>query len=91
MIERAHLLARTKRALKRSRVVALIGPRQIVAGNSVNYFDLENPASLARLEQPLTALETLRGTVVIDEIQHRPDFSRYCAYSPTAGPCLHVS
>jgi predicted AAA+ superfamily ATPase len=83
MIDRAHLLAQIKRALKRSRVVALIGPRQsgkttlareIVAGNSVNYFDLENPASLARLEQPLTALETLRGTVVIDEIQHRPDF-----------------
>jgi uncharacterized protein len=83
MIERAHLLGQIKRALKRSRVVALIGPRQsgkttlarqIVAGNSVNYFDLENPVSLARLEQPLTALETLRGTVVIDEIQHRPDF-----------------
>jgi len=83
MIVRAHLLAQIKRALKRSRVVALIGPRQsgkttlarqIVAGNSVNYFDLENPISLARLEQPLTALETLRGIVVIDEIQHRPDF-----------------
>jgi hypothetical protein len=82
MIERAYLLARIKRALKRSRVVALIGPRQsgkttlarqTVAGSSVNYFDLENPASLARLEQPLTALETLRGTVVVDEIQHRPD------------------
>ena len=28
MIERAHLLAQIKRALKRSRVVALIGPRQ---------------------------------------------------------------
>src|SRR3970040_1701829 len=49
MIERAQLLARIKRALKRSRVVALIGPRQsgkttlarqIVAGTSVNYFYL---------------------------------------------------
>lgn len=82
MIERPQLLARIKRALKRSRVVALIGPRQsgkttlarqIVSGDSVNYFDLENPTSLARLEQPLTALEGLRGTVAIDEIQHRPD------------------
>lgn len=82
MLERLQLLARIGRALKRSRVVALIGPRQsgkttlarrIVPGNSTNYFDLESPRSLARLEQPLTALEGLRGTVVIDEIQHRPD------------------
>jgi hypothetical protein len=28
---------------------------------------------LARLEQPLTALEGLRGTVAIDEISHRSD------------------
>ena len=47
--------------------------RQIVPADSVNYFDLENPASLVRLDQPLTALEGLRGTVVIDEIQRRPD------------------
>lgn len=82
MIDRSTLLARIQRALKRSRVVALIGPRQsgkttlarqIVPGASTNYFDLENPASLARLAQPLTALESLRGTVAIDEIQHRPD------------------
>jgi len=82
MIERSALLARITRALGRSRVVALIGPRQsgkttlarqIVPGASVNYFDLENPASLARLAQPVTALEGLRGTIAIDEIQHRPD------------------
>src|SRR3984893_169996 len=82
MIERSELLTRIRRALKRSRVVALIGPRQsgkttlareIVPAGSRNYFDLENPASLARLEQPLTALEDLRGTVAIDEIQHRSD------------------
>lgn len=99
MIERAHLLAQIKRALKRSRVVALIGPRQsgkttlarqIVAGNSVNYFDLENPVSLARLEQPLTALETLRGTVVIDEIQHRPDFFPVLRVLADTSPCRHV-
>jgi predicted AAA+ superfamily ATPase len=52
MIERSKLLARIRRALKRSRVVALIGPRQsgkttlareIVPAGSINYFDLENP------------------------------------------------
>jgi predicted AAA+ superfamily ATPase len=47
--------------------------REIVAEGSSNYFDLENPTSRARLEQPLTALEGLRGTVAIDEIQHRSD------------------
>src|ERR1700730_1823301 len=82
MLERARLLGRIRRALKRSRVVALIGPRQsgkttlarqIVPDRSANYFDLEEPARLAPLSQPMTALEGLRGIVVIDEIQHRPD------------------
>jgi predicted AAA+ superfamily ATPase len=62
--------------------LALIGPcqngkttlaRKIVPADSSNYLELENPASLARLEQLLTALEGLRGTVAIDEIQHRSD------------------
>src|ERR1700685_2188044 len=82
MIERPQLLNQIRRALRRSRVVALIGPRQcgkttlarqIEPPDSANYFDLEDPASLARLEQPMTALEGLRGIVVIDEIQRRPN------------------
>jgi len=63
-------------------VVALIGPRQsgkttlareIVPARSPNYFDLEDPASLARLAEPMTALAPLGGTVVIDEVQRRAD------------------
>lgn len=63
-------------------MVALIGPRQcgkttlarqIVPPGSPNYFDLEDPASLARLMEPMTALAPLRGVVVIDEVQRRPD------------------
>ena len=38
----------------------------------LNYFDLEDPGHLARLEEPKLALEPLRGLVVIDEIQLRP-------------------
>ena len=38
-----------------------------------NYFDLEDPADLARLDTPRLALEGLKGTVVIDEVQRRPD------------------
>ena len=69
-------------ALKRSRVVALLGPRQsgkttlarqFVSPDSLNYFDLEDPQSLARLTQPDTALRPLKRLVVIDEIQRRPD------------------
>jgi uncharacterized protein len=82
MIARPRILQDISKALRRSRAVALIGPRQcgkttlarqIVPGDSLNYFDLEDPASLARLDQPMVALSRLRGTVVIDEIQRRPD------------------
>ncbi len=82
MIVRHQELGQVRRALKRSRVVALIGPRQcgkttlarqIVPLDSPNYFDLEDPTSLARLAEPMTSLSTLRGVVVIDEVQRRPD------------------
>lgn len=71
-----------ERALGRSKVVMLIGPRQcgkttlarhFVPVDSLNYFDLEDPVSLIRLDQPMTALQGLTGVVVIDEVQRRPD------------------
>jgi len=82
VIPRNDTLRALKRALSRSPVVVLVGPRQcgkttlartLLDAESVNYFDLEDPASLARLEEPLTALRPLEGLVVIDEVQHRPD------------------
>jgi hypothetical protein len=82
MIVRSGPLSQIRRGLERSRVVALIGPRQcgkttlarqIVPRDSLNYFDLESPESLARLDQPMTALSGLRGIVVIDEVQRRPE------------------
>ena len=82
MIPRTALVQRIEKALKRSRVVALIGPRQcgkttlarqFLSPESKNYFDLENPFSLARLDQPMVALQDLLGLIVIDEIQRRPD------------------
>jgi hypothetical protein len=45
----------------------------LVQPDSLNYFDLEDPVSLARLEEPMTALRALRSLVVMDEIQRRPD------------------
>ena len=82
MIRRLSILSALNRALSRSRVVVLVGPRQcgkttlareLLDEDSVNYFDLEDPASLARLDEPITALRPLKGLVVIDEIQRRPD------------------
>ncbi len=59
MIPRPILRHRIQSALQRSRVVVLVGPRQcgkttlartFVSPESLNYFDLEDPVSLARLK-----------------------------------------
>ena len=81
MVERSQLLATLKKALSRSPVVVLTGPRQsgkttlarqLLSETSVNYFDLEDPADLERLTEPMIALRPLKGLVVIDEVQRRP-------------------
>jgi predicted AAA+ superfamily ATPase len=82
VIERQADLLMVRGALRRSRVVALLGPRQcgkttlarqFVPPDSLNYFDLEDPRSVARLSEPDIALRPLKKLVVIDEIQRRPD------------------
>jgi len=82
MIERTEIVAAIRTALDRSPVVVLSGPRQcgkttlargFLSPDSVNYFDLEDPTSLARLDEPTTALAPLQGLIVIDEVQRRPD------------------
>ena len=82
MLKRSQLLARLLAGLRASPAVALLGPRQCgkttlarqLAGTSKStYFDLENPVDLARLSEPMTALEQLRGLIVIDEVQRHPD------------------
>jgi uncharacterized protein len=82
MISRIEILDHLKAALARNRIVVLVGPRQcgkttlareLLSEDSINYFDLEDPVSLARLDEPMTALRPLKGLVVIDEVQRRPD------------------
>jgi predicted AAA+ superfamily ATPase len=82
MVPRAALVSRIRAALARSRVVALVGPRQcgkttlaraLARAGRTSYFDLEDPRSLTQLTEPMTALEGLRGLIVIDEVQLRPD------------------
>jgi len=81
-IERRSILDAIRTALSRSSIAVLTGPRQcgkttlarlLLREDSVNYFDLEDPVSLARLDEPMTALGPLEGLVVIDEVQRRPD------------------
>ena len=80
-LPRPQMHQRIMTALSRSRIVALLGPRQcgkttlarmFLPPDHQSYFDLEDPASLARLAEPMTALSGLEGLVVIDEIQRAP-------------------
>ncbi len=84
MIERTAHLERLRSLLGQFPVVGLIGARQVGKttlakayaarhAGEVTRFDLENPADLHRLDDPLFALEGLRGLVVLDEIQLRPE------------------
>ena len=84
MLERTEHARRVQELLRQSPVVAILGPRQvgkttlarqIVAKRSgqSTVFDLENEGDLAQLAEPLLALRPLKGLVVIDEVQRRPE------------------
>jgi len=84
VIKRQHHIAELSRLLHRFPVVALIGARQVgkttlarqfaaSAKGPLAFFDLEHPADIARLADPMLALQSLRGTVIIDEIQRLPE------------------
>ncbi len=83
-VERAEDLRAVRELLGAFPVVALLGARQVgkstlarqiaaawPEGNT--FFDLEDPADEARLAQPSQTLRRLRGLVVLDEAQRRPD------------------
>lgn len=81
MLQRNTYLSSVNQALRGNPVVALLGPRQcgkttlarqILAESNPNYFDLEDPAVAGLMENPMTALASLRGLVVIDEAQRCP-------------------
>ena len=83
VLKRTALLAGVEARLRQFPVVALVGARQVGkstlarlvarARDRVSYFDLESDRDIARLSEPTLALESLRGLVVLDEIQRRPD------------------
>ena len=82
MIDREDLKASIRTAIRRAQVTTVLGSRQCGKTTVVReigddaraeYFDLEDPVSVKRLEEPMTALAGLTGLVVIDEAQRLPD------------------
>ncbi|MCH8840134.1 MAG: ATP-binding protein [Planctomycetes bacterium] len=84
VIPRPQHLSEVRKLLKTYPVVGVIGPRQIgkttlakqIAEQQkgiTTHFDLEDARDLARLSDPALTLEPLRGLVVLDEIQRRPE------------------
>jgi len=84
MVDRLKHFNTVRALLKQFPVVGLLGARQVgkttLAGTlgaafkgPVTPFDLEDPRSVARLADPMLTLDPLRGLIILDEIQHRPD------------------
>jgi len=82
MLERPAYADQVERALARSPVTALLGPRQcgkttlarsIAAAREASYFDLESARDVAGLQNPELALTAAKGLLVIDEVQQIPD------------------
>ncbi|MDZ7656632.1 MAG: ATP-binding protein [Sulfurimicrobium sp.] len=84
MILRTRHLDSLKRQLANFPVVAILGARQVGKTTLVRqleddwdgpkrHFDLEDPDDQARLADPAFILRDLKGLVVLDEIQLRPD------------------
>lgn len=83
-VARVRVTERLTDLLARFPVAGLIGARQVgkttlarqlaaASRGPVTVFDLEHPGDVARLTEPMLALERLTGLVVIDEVQRRPD------------------
>jgi predicted AAA+ superfamily ATPase len=84
MFGRAVDLSEIRRLLRLFPVVALLGARQVgkttlakeivrTWKGGTTYFDLEDPSDLERLADSSTSLRPLKGLVVFDEIQRRPE------------------
>ncbi len=83
MVKRETIIQKINTALDRSTIVSMLGPRQCgkttlakMIANDVSeshFFDLEHPSEVAKLQNPLLALEDLTGLIILDEIQLMPE------------------
>lgn len=65
-------------------IIGILGPRQCgkttlakqfcaKVSKETHFFDLENPNHFSALNNPMAALEDLKGYIIIDEVQRMPD------------------
>ncbi len=86
MKKRPNIISSIDRYFKSHPIIAILGPRQCgkttIARmfskkekefSSNNYFDLESSIDLERLSNPMLALKSLSGLIIIDEIQRHPE------------------
>ena len=82
MIDRPVFFKQLSRAVRRSPITVLIGPRQcgkttlarmFAKAKTTVFFDLESQLDLNRLQNPQLMLGSLRGLVIIDKIQAMPE------------------
>jgi predicted AAA+ superfamily ATPase len=82
MIARSRYEVKIRDALRRSKITAILGPRQsgktTLAKHATrdiesHYFDLESPRDRARLQNPEMYLSSLSGLILLDEIQSLPE------------------
>lgn len=82
MIQRKEYLRQIQKAVSRSPVTSLLGPRQCgkttlarIFGDqhAATYFDLESIPDQQRLQNPELMLGALEGLIVLDEIQLKPE------------------
>ena len=81
MISRPGVIDRVLRTFLVHPIAAVLGPRQcgkttlarmLAEREPSSYYDLENPTDAQRLSNPLQAMESLSGLIIIDEIQRKP-------------------
>jgi uncharacterized protein len=82
MINRPSYMKRLSKAMKRSPITALLGPRQcgkttlahaLEKEEKVTFFDLESQPDRTRLQNPQLMLGALKGLVILDEVQEMPE------------------
>lgn len=93
-INRPDLIMQIEKAFQVNRIVCLLGPRQCgkttiarylwnktgKTRNDPGYFDLQRPSDLQALNDPDLILPSLRGLIVVDEIQRRHDLFTYLRF-----------
>lgn len=94
LINRSEVIKKIEKHFKVNRIVCLLGPRQcgkttlarelfVKSGKErkdPGYFDLERPSDVQALETPDLVLPGIKGLIVIDEIQRRPNLFPYLRY-----------